>query len=126
MAYRHLLAGGEKARIEWNARRRTRMAAPCRTSWPRGFWGRTSRAYSYVALQSDLDLPAITAHYATQLEEAGWNRSGEGADGPQAWTTWGFRDNKGHPWTAALTALSLPASPRRYLLNLRADRIPVP
>ncbi len=83
-------------------------------------------AYSFAALESDLDLSTITAHYAAQLEDAGWGRSGEGADGPQSWTTWSFSDNKGHPWTAAFTALSLPASPRRYLLNLRADRTPAP
>jgi hypothetical protein len=81
-------------------------------------------AYSFAALETDLDLPALTSHYTALLEEAGWSRSGEGVDGPQAWTTWAFTDNEQRPWTAAFTALRLPASPRRYLLNLRADRTP--
>lgn len=81
-------------------------------------------AYSFAALESDLDLPSITAHYADQLESAGWSRTGEGRDGPQAWNTWAFRDNEGSPWEAALTVLRLPRTPSRYLLNLRADRTP--
>ena len=81
-------------------------------------------AFSFVALETDLDLPAVTAHYTAQLEEVGWSRSGEGIVGPQAWAAWTFSDNEQSPWTAAFTALRLPASPRRYLLNLRADRIP--
>lgn len=81
-------------------------------------------AYSFAALESDLDLPSITAHYTALLEEAGWSRTDEGIDGPQAWNTWAFGDNEGHPWEAAFTVLQLPKTPRRYLLNLRADRTP--
>jgi hypothetical protein len=84
-------------------------------------------ACSFAALESDLDLPSITAHYADQLESAGWSRTGGGQDGPQAWNTWAFRDdNEGHPWEAAFTVLHMPKTPRRYLLNLRADRTPAP
>lgn len=83
-------------------------------------------AYSFAALESDLDLPSITAHYADQLESTGWSRTGESRDGPQAWNTWAFRDDAGSPWEAALTVLHLPRTPRRYLLNLRADRTPAP
>lgn len=83
-------------------------------------------AYSFAALESDLDLPSITVHYADQLEATGWSGTGEGRDGPQAWNTWAFSDNEGHPWEAALTILHLPRTPRRYLLNLRADRTPIP
>lgn len=83
-------------------------------------------AFSFVALETELDLPAVTAHYTALLEEAGWSRSDEGIDGPQAWTAWTFSDDEQSSWAAAFTALRLPASPRRYLLNLRADRIPAP
>ena len=80
--------------------------------------------YSFAAIESDLDLASLTAHYAGQLESTGWSRTGEGQDGPQAWNTWAFRDSEGHPWEAAFTVLSLPKTPRRYFLNLRADRTP--
>ncbi len=83
-------------------------------------------AYSFAALESDLDLPSITTHYADQLETFGWSRTAEGHEGPQAWSIWAFRDNEGSPWEAAFTALHLPRTPRRYLLNLRADRTPAP
>ncbi len=81
-------------------------------------------AYSFAALESDLDLPSITSHYADQFESAGWSRTGEGQDGPQAWNTWAFRDNEGHLWEAAFTVLNLSGTPRRHFLNLRADRTP--
>lgn len=81
-------------------------------------------AYSFAALESDLDLQTIMAHYADQLEAASWSRTGEGRAGPQAWNTWAFGDNGGHPWEAAFTVLHLPRTPSRYLLNLRADRTP--
>ena len=81
-------------------------------------------AFSFVALETDLDLPVLTSHYTGQLEEAGWSRSGEGIDGPQAWNTWTFADGEDRPWEAVLTVLHLPKTPRRYLLHLRADRTP--
>ena len=83
-------------------------------------------AYSFTTLETDADLPSLVAHYAAQLEGAGWSRSGEGSDGPQAWSTWKFADDGERPWEAAFTALHLPGTPRRYLLHLRADRTPDP
>jgi hypothetical protein len=106
------------------------LAPPFEARTTGGGYGGHSRehdgAYSFVALESDLDLPSITAHYAGQLESTGWSRTGEGRDGPQAWNTWAFRDGEGSPWEAAFTVLHLPRTPRRYLLNLRADRTPAP
>ena len=80
-------------------------------------------AYSFAALETDLDLASLTAHYATQLEAAGWSRSGEGMDGLQAWNIWTFSDNENRSWVAVFTALQVPEIPRRYLLHLRADRM---
>lgn len=77
-------------------------------------------------MKSDLDLPSIKTHYAGQLEDAGWSRTGEGQDGPQAWGTWAFLVNEDRQWEAAFTVLHLPKTPRRYLLNLRADRTSTP
>jgi hypothetical protein len=104
------------------------LAPPFEARHPGGGYGGSSwehdGAYSFVALETDLDLDSITTHYAAQLEAAGWTRSGEGMDGPQAWNTWSFFDNEDRQWKAAFTALHLPETPRRYLLHLRADRTP--
>lgn len=90
------------------------------SSWEQG------GAYSFTALETDLDLPSLTAHYSSQLEDAGWTRSGEGMDGPQAWITWTFTDGESREWEGVLTVLHLPKTPRRYVLHLRADRSPKP
>ena len=81
-------------------------------------------AYSYAAFETDLDLASLTAHYAAQLEAAGWSRSDEGLQGPQAWNTWTFSDDEDRPWKATFTALHIPETPRRYLLHLLAYRTP--
>lgn len=83
-------------------------------------------AYSFAALETDADLSSLTAHYIAQLQDAGWSRSDEDIDSPQAWNTWTFVDGESHPWEAVLTVLHLPKTPRRYLLHLRADRTPGP
>jgi hypothetical protein len=81
-------------------------------------------AYSFAAIETDLDLAAVARHYAAQLEARGWSRTNEGISGPQAWSTWTFEDAHGEPWTGAFTALRLPDSPGRHLLHLRADLRP--
>ena len=117
-----------RARISDDGADTGHVAPPFEARTTSGDYGGHGRehdgAYSFAALESDLDLPTITAHYADQLESAGWSRTAEGRDGPQAWNTWAFRDGEGHAWEAAFTALHLPKTPRRYLLNLRADRTP--
>lgn len=106
------------------------LAPPLDASYSGGEYGgrgwEHDGAYSFAALELDTDLPSLTAHYSSQLEDTGWARSGEGIDGPQAWNTWSFVDNEDHPWEAVLTVLHLPKTPRRYLLHLRADRTPDP
>ena len=81
-------------------------------------------AYSFAALETELDPASLAAHYAAQLEAAGWSRSGGDTSGPQVWSTWTFSDAKGYPWAAVFTVLHIPETPRRYLLHLRADRRP--
>ena len=53
---------------------------------PRGGGGpyEPDGAYSYATLETGLDLTSLTAHYAGQLEDAGWTRAYEGQSGPQA------------------------------------------
>lgn len=83
-------------------------------------WG-PDGAYSYAAIETDLDLDAVARHYAAQLADAGWTCTDGGTGGPQAWSAWTFDDSAGKPWVAAFTALRLPETPRRVFLHLRAD-----
>jgi len=123
-----ILTPPPRARISDDGVRTGHLAPPFESRTTGGSYGGHGRehdgAYSFATLESDLDLPSISAYYADQLESTGWSRTGEGQDGPQAWNTWAFRDDEGGPWEAAFTALHLPRTPRRYLLNLRADRTP--
>ena len=104
------------------------LAPPLEAQYSGGSFGGSGwehdGAYSFAALETDLDLASLTAHYTAQLEAAGWSRSGEGIAGPQAWNTWTFSDNREHPWRAVFTILHIPEASRRYLLHLRADRTP--
>jgi hypothetical protein len=77
-------------------------------------------AYSFVVLETTLDLDAIVAHYAEQLEGAGWSRADGGRSGPQAWSTWTFDDEGGRSWDGTFTALRLAGFPQRYLLQVHA------
>ena len=45
-----------------------------------------------------MDLSLLVAHYARQLEQAGWQRTGEGSSEPMGWHTWEFRDEENERW----------------------------
>lgn len=79
-------------------------------------------SYSYAVLETTPDLAALAAHYADQLEQAGWTRIEEGKCGPQSWSAWTITDEKGRPWTGTFTALALSGPPNRYLLQIHAGR----
>lgn len=95
---------------------------------PSGASWENDGAYSYAALETGLDLAELTAHYAAQLEEAGWTRADRGQSGPQAWSTWTLRDQKDRSWTGAFTTLRLSerpeGTPDRYLLQINATLTP--
>lgn len=86
-----------------------------------GSGGGGSSASSSATIECDRDLAAIAAHYAAQLEQAGWSRSNQGQSGPQAWSTWTFHDEEGQPWTGLFVALQLPERPREYFLQVHAN-----
>jgi len=43
-------------------------------------------------------LSLVVAHYARQLEQAGWQRTGEGSSEPMGWHTWEFHDKENERW----------------------------
>lgn len=81
-------------------------------------------SYSHAMLQTNADLASLSAHYADQLQEAGWTKTDEGGSGPQTWSAWITRDEKDRPWTGTFTALALSGPPNRYLLQIHAGRTP--
>jgi hypothetical protein len=61
---------------------------------------------------------SLGQHYDSQLQEAGWTLTEQGAAPPAAWSYWTMRDEKGHPYSASFFALRSAARPKRYHLML--------
>lgn len=99
------------------------LPAPAGSSQMQGGGGTAGpdMAESNATVETDLDVPAIGAHYQALLERAGWTARGSGTSGPVAWGAWDFTDGAGEPWTAVFTAVQRPDAARRYHLWLRAD-----
>jgi hypothetical protein len=73
---------------------------------------------STATLETDLDLAALAAHYAGQLEKAGWKRAADGQSGPLAWHTWTFVDEDQEPWEGLFSIFAVPGKPRKHTLSL--------
>ncbi len=71
-----------------------------------------------LEVASDIDFPALANHYANQLEQAGWQRTGEGSSEPMAWNTWEFRDEENERWGGVFTLLQIPGMERTYSLHV--------
>ncbi len=59
-------------------------------------------------------LSLVVAHYARQLEQAGWQRTGEGSSGPMGWHTWEFHDKENEHWLGVFSILRIPGMERTY------------
>jgi len=77
--------------------------------------------HANTSLEIDFAPAAVEAHYARQLESAGWMRSDGGSDGPMAWSTWTFADDEGQAWEGLFTALRLSEASGRYFLQVNAE-----
>lgn len=87
----------------------------------RGGGGGSGRWYSEAYLETDLNLTTIAAHYATQLDKAGWKRLDEGQNGPVAWQRWTFVDEQNEEWKGLFFIVKEAANPRQHLLYIKAD-----
>lgn len=84
--------------------------------------GGEDRVSTSARVESELDLAALAAHYITQLERAGWQRtSSSGESDPVAWNTWTFADKDKEPWRALLVILKRPDAPRQCWAHLVAE-----
>ncbi len=92
-----------------------------------GSSGGGSTAESTMAIETELDAAALAAHYAGQLEQAGWIRRGAGQGGPLFWSSWTFQDEEGRNWQGTYFVLEMRAAvPHTCLAYLRADLTPGP
>jgi hypothetical protein len=79
--------------------------------------------HSVARLTTELDLWAIAAHYAQQLEPAGWmRRDGGESGGMTAWSAWDVADEGGELWWGMFQAFHWPEAPGVYLLELHIMR----
>ncbi len=78
----------------------------------------SAHATARLEVERDMAFPTLANHYARQLEQAGWRRTGEGSTEPMAWHTWEFRDKENEPWGGVFTLLQVPAIERTYYLQI--------
>ena len=76
-----------------------------------GGWG------SDALVEADLRARLLESHFADQLVAAGWQRRGDGGEGPSAWSVWSIPDDP--DWTGTLFVLELPAQ-NRLSVSLRS------
>lgn len=98
------------------------IAPPPRSrQWPQGGHAGGDHANSSARLETDLDLPAVAAHYIGQLEKSGWQRHEVGENGPVAWSTWTFQDEDYELWRGLFVILRRPDVLRRYWVQVLAE-----
>lgn len=98
------------------------IAPPPRSQqWPQGGNAGGDHVNSSARLKTDLDLPAVAAHYIAQLEKSGWQRHDVGENGPVAWSTWTFQDEDHELWCGLFVILKRPDVLRRYWVQVLAE-----
>jgi hypothetical protein len=90
-----------------------------------GSSGGVGTAESTMHIATELAVAALAAHYAAQLEQAGWTRRDAGQGGPLCWSSWTFQDEGGRNWQGTFFVLETRAAlPRVCYAYLRADLAP--
>ena len=74
-----------------------------------------------LQLESDIALEFLVAHYARQLEQAGWQRTGEGSSEPMGWHTWEFHDKENERWLGVFSILQVPGMERTYYMQVNIN-----
>jgi hypothetical protein len=74
-----------------------------------------------LELNAPIDLTKLAAHYAAQLERAGWTRDEVGQSGPIIWNTWSFRDEENEPCRGFFFILRMPGQKEQYMLYVQVN-----
>jgi hypothetical protein len=77
---------------------------------------------SAAMLVTELDVGAIAAHYAGQLQQAGWALHSESQIGPVRCSNWFFHNEAGHSCQGLFVVQQRVEHPEYYFLYVRADR----
>jgi hypothetical protein len=79
--------------------------------------------YSNATLEASTpgDLTELAAHYATQLERAGWKGVEEGQCGPISWSAWTFQDEDKEAGRGFFFILRMPGQMEQYMLHLQVN-----
>ncbi|GAC1392797.1 MAG: hypothetical protein NVS4B11_16070 [Ktedonobacteraceae bacterium] len=72
-------------------------------------------------MESDTTLPLLADHYVRQLEQGGWQRTGEGSTEPMAWSTWELRDKEQERWMGMFALLQVPGMERKYYMQMNIN-----
>lgn len=85
----------------------------------------SERAATFATLdiKDEVALPQLSAHYAHQLEQAGWQRTGEGSNELMALHTWEFFDKESERWLGAFTMLHVPGMEHQYYVQMHINRV---
>lgn len=80
-----------------------------------GGGGSQDSAYTNAALETNIDLASLAAHYKSELEQAGCVLTDEGQSGPLAWNTWTLKDDE--QWHGFFIILNI--LDQEYYLTMR-------
>ncbi len=92
--------------------------------WVGGGGGNNSESASTSAtldMESDITLPLLADHYTRQIEQGGWQRTGEGSTEPMAWSTWELRDKENERWMGVFTLLQVPGMEHKYYMQMNIN-----
>jgi hypothetical protein len=90
-----------------------RQPAGVQVMTPRGGGGGSGYWTSEAAVETPKAVSELEAHFASQLEKAGWKKKAGGAGGPIAWSSW-VVPGKGE-WYGYLFVVEAPGENRRTL-----------
>jgi hypothetical protein len=109
--------------------RRGRLPSLIPPLWPpanadlvlRGGGSGPESAESSAMLVTELDLAAITAHYAGQLQQVGWTLHSESQIGPVMCSNWFLHNEAGQRCQGLFMVQQRVEHPEHYFLYVRAD-----
>ena len=79
--------------------------------------------FAILDIKDELALPKLSSHYARQLEQAGWQCTGEGSSELIAWHTWEFSDKEDERWRGVFTSQHVPGMEQQYYVQMHINWI---
>jgi hypothetical protein len=83
----------------------------------------SAATFATLDIQDELALPELSSHYARQLEQAGWQRTGEGSSELIAWHIWEFSAKEDERWRGVFTLQHVPGMGQQYYAQMHINWI---